>query len=83
MPTPSHRSARRRGMLMGAALKSRSNKKAQVQSQTQPVQAQQPAEPKQPANNLTTQLTELKSLLDQGILTQAEFDAKKQQILGL
>ncbi len=28
-----------------------------------------------------TQLTQLKSLLDQGVLTQAEFDAQKQKIL--
>ena len=27
------------------------------------------------------QLTQLKSLLDQGVLTQAEFDAQKQKIL--
>ena len=29
------------------------------------------------------QLRELKNLLDEGILTQEEFDAKKKQILGL
>jgi membrane protease subunit (stomatin/prohibitin family) len=29
-----------------------------------------------------TQLTQLKSLLDQGVLTQAEFDAQKQKILA-
>lgn len=76
MPTPSHRSARRRGMLMGAALNSRKSKN---------ITNNQPARPAhQPQNNnLTTQLTELKSLLDQGILTQAEFDAKKAQILGI
>ena len=29
------------------------------------------------------QLRELKNLLDEGVLTQEEFDAKKKQILGL
>lgn len=79
MPTPSHRSARRRGMLMGAALNSRKSKKIANNQPVPPI-----AKPAQPQNNnLTTQLTELKSLLDQGILTQAEFDAKKTQILGI
>lgn len=84
MPTLSHRSARRRGMVLGAALSSRSSRKAAAATssaapQPQPSASQQPA----PASDMATQLTELKSLLDQGILTQAEFDAKKQQILGL
>lgn len=79
MPTPSHRSARRRGMLMGAALSSRSKKKAAVQ----PAQAPVPAPVAAPSNDLTGQLTELKNLLDQGILTQDEFEAKKKKILGL
>ena len=30
---------------------------------------------------MVTQLTDLKKLLDEGILTQAEFDAQKQKIL--
>ena len=31
---------------------------------------------------MVTQLTNLKSLLDQGILTQAEFDMQKQKLLS-
>ncbi len=36
-----------------------------------------------PQDDMTTQLTQLKGLLDQGVLTQEEFDAKKKQLLGL
>jgi hypothetical protein len=45
--------------------------------------AQQYQEEMPPANDMTTQLQELAQLKDQGILTQAEFDAKKKQILGI
>jgi predicted Zn-dependent peptidase len=34
-------------------------------------------------DDMTAQLTQLKALLDQGILTQEEFDAKKKQLLGI
>ena len=48
---------------------------------------QQAAAPQQAAPSaapdMTKQLTDLKGLLDNGILTQEEFDAKKKQILGL
>ena len=36
-----------------------------------------------PTDNLESQLRSLKSLLDEGILSQEEFDAKKRQLLGL
>ena len=39
-----------------------------------------PAEPS--ADESMEQLTKLKGLLDAGVLTQAEFDAQKQKILG-
>ena len=63
-------------MILGAALSSRSRNKAAAAA---PAQASAAA----PSSDLTQQLTELKSLLDQGILTQDEFDAKKKKILGL
>jgi len=45
-------------------------------------QAQQaPAAAPASEEDSMTQLTQLKSLLDQGVLTQAEFDAQKQKIL--
>ena len=34
------------------------------------------------SNDMVAQLTNLKSLLDQGILTQAEFDMQKQKLLS-
>ena len=36
-----------------------------------------------PTNNKYNELIELKNLLDMGVITQAEFEAKKKQILGL
>jgi hypothetical protein len=41
-----------------------------------------PAAPEVGSNDMVTQLTNLKSLLDQGILTQAEFDMQKQKLLA-
>lgn len=35
------------------------------------------------ADDVTAQLTQLKALVDQGILTQEEFEAKKKQLLGI
>ena len=81
---PIGRSARR-GMIAGAALSSsRARKQAAAQ---QPVQAapSTPAPVAAPAtsNDMFAQLEKLGELKDKGILTQAEFDAKKKQILGL
>jgi hypothetical protein len=71
MPTPSHRRARRRGMIIGSVLRGRRQKAELAANTTAPV------------SDTAVQLNELKQLLDQGILTQEEFDAKKKQILGL
>ncbi len=74
------RRARRRGMVVGAAVaSSRSNKRAAEAAQTSA------AAPVPTANNQSDidQLKQLAELKDQGILTQEEFDAKKKQILGL
>lgn len=53
---------------------------AQAQEQYQQPVAQPPADN---TNDQIAELQQLAQLKDQGILTQAEFDAKKQQILGL
>lgn len=45
-------------------------------------EAQAPA-PAAATDDTTAQLQNLAALKDQGILTQAEFDAKKKQILGI
>jgi hypothetical protein len=76
---PSRRA--RRTMLAGAAVaSSRSNKAAATPAPT-PAPAETPQAGLSP--DVTKQLTDLKGLLDNGILTQEEFDAKKTQILGL
>ena len=77
-----NRSARRRGMIAGAMISSSRNAKRQA------VAAQQAATPAQapaPAANQDTveQLKQFAELRDQGILTDAEFEAKKKQLLGL
>ena len=41
------------------------------------------AEPGAPQNDATVQLQKYKELLDSGVITQEEFDAKKKQLLGL
>jgi membrane protease subunit (stomatin/prohibitin family) len=51
----------------------------QAQQAQQQYQAPAPAAPSE--EDSMTQLTQLKSLLDQGVLTQAEFDAQKTKIL--
>ena len=46
-------------------------------------QSEEVAQPTAPASTSLSQLKELKELLDMGIISQEEFDAKKKQILGL
>jgi membrane protease subunit (stomatin/prohibitin family) len=61
---------------------------AAQQEQIDDLQAQQaqpeaaPAEAPAADEDPMAQLTQLKSLLDQGVLTQAEFDVQKQKILA-
>lgn len=74
------RRSTRRGMLVGAAVaSSRANKQAAAQAQMQQAQ---------PAATTSTdesieQIKKLAELRSQGILTDAEFEAKKKQLLGL
>ena len=54
----------------------------ELQAQQQQQQFQEQAPPAAPsADDSMAQLAKLKSLLDQGVLTQAEFDMQKQKIL--
>ena len=55
---------------------------AQQQQYAPPPQAAAPAATEVGSNDMVAQLTNLKSLLDQGILTQAEFDMQKQKLLS-
>ncbi len=74
---------RRRPLLRGAMLAGtgavayRAGKRSQANAQHEDDQDQ----PAAPSTDTVTELERLKALLDQGALTQAEFDAAKQQIL--
>jgi predicted Zn-dependent peptidase len=64
-------------MIVGAAIgSSRAKRNAAAQTLAQPA-----ATPT--TDDSISQLKQLSELKDQGILTQAEFDAKKKQILGI
>ncbi len=54
----------------------------QAQQQQQQYQQAPPAQPAMSQEDGMAKLTQLKSLLDQGVLTQAEFDAQKSKILA-
>lgn len=78
------RRSRRRGMVVGAAIgSSRANKRhAAQQSQATSPQAVTPAQPTS-TDDVIEQVKKLAQLRDQGILTDAEFEAKKKQLLNL
>lgn len=75
-----NRSARR-GMIAGAAVSS-SRAKKQAAAQQAQAPAPQPA-PAASTNEAIEQIKKLAELKDQGILTDAEFEAKKKKLLGL
>ena len=77
---PFGRSARR-GMIVGAALSSSRSRKAAAQQQAGSQTAATPANTS--GDDIYVQLEKLGALKEKGILTQAEFDAKKKQILGI
>ena len=70
------RRSRRRGMLMGAAIANSRNKNNAAQA------APAPAQPAA-SGDAIEQIKQLAELRDQGILTDAEFEARKKQLLGL
>jgi hypothetical protein len=81
--------AGKRGAQNAAAEQSQDQQIAELQAQQQyapPAQQYAPPPPAAPASagsdDMVAQLTNLKSLLDQGILTQAEFDMQKQKLLA-
>ena len=71
-----NRSARRRGMIIGAAVSSSRNARRQAA-------AAQPVPAPTPTDTTIEQLTQLGALRDKGILTDEEFAVKKKQILGI
>ena len=75
-----HRSARRRGMVMGAAMASSRSRKQQAAA---PAPAQAAPAPSAPADTTVEQIKQLAGLRDQGILTEEEFSSKKKKLLGI
>ena len=76
------RRSRRRGMVIGAAVaSSRANKRAAQAAPAQPIPAAASVAPS--GDDAIEQVKKLAELRDQGILTDAEFEAKKKQLLGL
>lgn len=93
---PLARRAMRRRTIVGGAIaagavagarRNRAERKAieqQTEMNDQAMSQAQYDEPvSAPQDDMTSQLKELKGLLDSGIITQEEFDAKKKQILGI
>ena len=75
-----HRSARRRGMVMGAAMASSRSRKQQAAA---PAPAQAAPAPSAPSDTTVEQIKPLAELRDQGILTEEEFSSKKKKLLGI
>lgn len=75
-----HRSARRRGMLVGAAIASSKSKKQASTPSSAPVS---PSTSSANTNDTVTEIKRFAELRDQGILTEEEFTAKKKKLLGL
>ena len=73
-----HRSARRRGMVMGAAMASSRSRKQQAAA---PAPAQAAPAPSAPSDTTVEQIKQLAELRDQGILTEEEFSSKKKKLL--
>jgi membrane protease subunit (stomatin/prohibitin family) len=72
--------------MIGKRVQGGRDQEAAQQQQIDELQAQQQqaapaAAPAASADDSMAQLAQLKSLLDQGVLTQAEFDMQKQKIL--
>jgi len=67
----------------GARAANREQQQQQEQAYEQQPQPQPPPPPAAPQKtDVVAQLTELKGLLDSGVLTQDEFDAAKQKLLA-
>ena len=75
-----HRSARRRGMVVGAAVAS---SRARKQQAAAPVAEATPSTTPEDSDPTVSQLIQLAELRDKGILTEEEFSAKKKKILGI
>jgi membrane protease subunit (stomatin/prohibitin family) len=69
-------------VVAGGVNRHQQQKAAQQQAAAQPAAAPPPAEAAPSSDDLIEKLKELANLKDQGILTEAEFDAQKAKILA-
>ena len=74
--------AGKRGAQNAAAEQWQDQQSQQAYAPPPPPAPAAPAAPTAGSDDMVAQLTNLKSLLDQGILTQAEFDMQKQKLLA-
>lgn len=78
------RMMRRRGLMAGAATVSMVSSARRNRAERQAIEGMQDqGAAAAPQDDMTAQLQQLKGMLDQGLITQEEFDAKKKQLLGL
>jgi hypothetical protein len=69
--------------MVSSARRNRAERKAIEQQTEGNEQAMQDMSASAPQSDMAAQLQELQGLLTSGVITQAEFDAKKKQILGI
>lgn len=78
------RVARRRGLIVGAAVGAAAANRANENNQPAPAAPQEPAPQAAPEPvDETAELQKYADLHAQGVLTDEEFEAKKKQILGI
>lgn len=73
-----NRSARRRGMITGAAIASSRARKKQAASPSVPADRNDTS-----TDDVASQIEKFANLRDKGIITEEEFSAKKKQLLGI
>ena len=77
--------AARASVAAGAAgrVQHRQQQKFAADAQQEPAQAPPPAAPAQAEPDYASELVKLAQLRDQGVITSEDFEAKKQQLLGI
>ena len=71
------------GFIRGLGTRKKEQRRAKRQAEAAQQQQQQASASAAPTSDLAQELRILKGLVDEGIITQEEFDAKKRQLLGL
>ena len=71
------------GFIRGLGTNKKEKRRSKRQAETAAEQQQQASAPNSATSDVAQELRILKGLMDEGIITQEEFDAKKRQLLGL